>query len=84
MKGNIMTNTRININELEFHRAGSDYLGFVWSAHVTGYNFTLREPIDIIREDGSTYAAWPVKKEKMNGVMCFMIVDEDGAMMFDF
>ena len=74
---------QINISELEFVRAGSDYLGMCWSANVTGYDFKLHECYEIIRNNGTSYNAYPVKKQKMKGVMTFLIVDEDGAMMFN-
>ena len=80
-----MVKTKINIADLEFIRAGSDYLGVAWSANVIGeHKFEMGVPVELIREDGSSYDAYPLKREKMDGQTTWLITDLDGAMMFAF
>ena len=72
------------IDEMDFVRAGSDFLGFAWSCHVAGQAFKMGEKYIFEREDGTTYPVWAVGRETLDGKRCWHLVDEDGAMMMGF
>jgi hypothetical protein len=71
---------RINIDQLTFYRAGSDFLGLAWSAHVSGYKFKLGETYTIVRKDKSTYnvIAGPTSKGTT------IIIEEDMYFMTEY
>lgn len=78
----------VNRDFLIYERAGSDYLGVAWSANIradeTTKDFVLLEPITIIHGHSQEQVVYPIKKEKMDGKMTWLVTDEHGAMMFTF
>ena len=74
----------IKQDTLTFHRAGSDFLGYAWSAHVTGFDFKQGERYTIEREDGTSHIVGCVGKDRVDsdGPQCFHLVDDDGLIMF--
>lgn len=71
----------IKQNDLNFHRAGSDFLGYAWSAHVSGPGMVemstgVRYLIE--RPDGTTHEVGVVGRKRMDGVTCMFIVEADG------
>lgn len=73
----------IPITSLNFERAGSDFLGFAWSAHVTGYDFVKGKTYTITREDDTTYEVIAVGQERVSkdGPLCWHILDPEDALM---
>jgi hypothetical protein len=71
---------RIDIDSLIFYRAGSDFLGLAWSAHVSGFRFTRGGTYTIVRKDKSTYnvIAGPTSKGTT------IIIEEDMYFMTDY
>ena len=74
----------LKISELNFVRAGSDYLGFAWSAHIAGADLKKGTWYNMERPDGTTFKAVAVKRQRMDGQMTWMIVDEDGAFKYGY
>ncbi len=71
----------VKSNSLKFIRAGSDYLGYGWSAHVTGFTFQQSEHYLIERDDGTTFEVGAAGRDRIDGVWCWHIVDEDVCVM---
>lgn len=74
----------IKQSDLTFHRAGSDYVGFAWSAHVTGFDFKRGERYLIERPDGSTHEVGVVGKNRIDGVSAHHIVEADALHAYGY
>lgn len=75
------------IAELKVARAGSDFLGFAWSMHVTGPDamFEFNESYMLERDDGTSFRVTAIhRRDKFDGDRCWMLVDDEAAMMMDF
>lgn len=72
------------IDEMDFVRAGTDFLGHSWSAHIAGEDFKKFVWVTFERKDGTTFPVFPIRKEMMDGKQTWFVVDEGGAMMMDF
>lgn len=71
----------LKIEDMDFVRAGTDFLGYGWSAHIAGVEFEAKESYEFERSDGTTFKVWAVHKEEMSGKMTWFVVDEDAAML---
>jgi len=75
------------IADLKFVRAGTDFLGTGWSAHIDAPAdfFEYNECYLFEREDGSTYQVTVIhRRDVLDGKRTWMVVDDQTAMMMDF
>ena len=77
-----MANNTFNLDELEFDRAGSDFLGWAWSCHILGQDFIKGQTYTFVSSDGSSYQVIASNREpafEKDGKVCWHMVDPEAG-----
>lgn len=75
---------QFKISELDFVRAGTDFIPAGWSAHIAGTEFQKNEKYTFERDDGTTFDVWAISESIMEGKKVWLVVEDDLAMMMFF